>query len=182
MIKNTLKLMFVFFFLAGSFTGCMKKVTNDDEVVLDEVKVANDNKAVIDPSLSDRMVVTNPQEVILGKWDRIADAMYVDRISERADGIYWEFIHNGTIHYNIPRSGPNDSNVIVNTATFTVDEDLLVCRSDWSGEERYKYGFYENGKKLILVRADWIPSSSPPDGVVTTDIYLANIFIYQRKN
>ena len=80
MIKKTLNLMIISFFLVGSFAACSKKVCSDDEIIIndDEVVIDDEDEIFIDP-LEGRNVVTTPQEVILGKWDRIADAMYVNK-------------------------------------------------------------------------------------------------------
>ncbi|MCL1974024.1 MAG: hypothetical protein FWG54_04310, partial [Bacteroidetes bacterium] len=110
---------------------------------------------------------------------RIADAMYVNKINERADGIYWEFFSDGLIHYYIPQTGPNDQNGFINTDTYIIDADSLVCNGI-----SYRYGFYENVEKLKLVRAGWVPSTFPPkvpEGEYINLLYITNIIILQRR-
>ena len=167
MNKTTQNLMIIAFLLAGSIVACQNTENDNDGVVVDP--------------LVGCMVIEKPQEVILGKWNKIADATYVNQIHERTDGIYWEFFPDGTVHFCIPHSGPNDPNTIVNTATYTIDGDILVCKFEWGTEDHYRYGFFEKGEKLKLVRADWTPFFSPPEGVLITTVYIPNIIIFNQK-
>ena len=140
-----------------------------------------DDESITDP-LSGSIIMANPQEAIHGIWYRIADAMYVNHISERSDGIYWEFFSNGTVQYCIPSSSQKESEIFINKGTYSIDVNFVVIKPEFGFEEKCRYGFYDNGKNLKLVRADWIPSSGPPKGVNIETVYVTNIIIFQKRN
>ena len=88
------------------------------------------------------------------------------------------------MHSYIPRAAPNDANVIINIATYTIDADSLIFKNERGYESCYRYGFYEGGKMLKLVKAGWIPSYFPPksDNGEILLTYETNITILQQKN
>ena len=122
---------------------------------------------------------------ILGKWELIANGPSIDSMSERNDGIYWEFLPDGTVQYCIPKIYPpiGDISYHINIGTYTIDADFLVCKyyniddGTCYKEDRYKYKFSKTKLKLTKY-----PMYIPFSNGNIEEVYITNILIFKKIN
>ena len=120
----------------------------------------------------------NPRKAILGKWELIADGLSEDKMSERNDGTYWEYLPDGTVRAFVYSDITTKTDgFFAGIGKYTIDKNFLVHKSydpdngTCIGEQRYQYEFNKN--QLELTRNPlFIPGMS--------EIYIANIFIFKQ--
>ena len=126
----------------------------------------------------------DPSKLIIGKWERIADASNESFIHNRTDGLYWEFFSDGTAQYFLPGATMSDGiwhfdGIFKPIGPYEIDKDFLITKTYYDNggysESRYKYKF--SGDQLKLTREPLIQRNDEFE-----DIYFANYFYFKRIN
>jgi len=108
-----------------------------------------------------------------------------EAMSERTDGIYWEFFSDGTVRTYVPGYFPAEDTygLFVGIGTYTIDADFLIRKyydpdnGICYGEERYRYEFNKDQLKLVKD-----PMYIPDDNENMIEIYIVNIIIFKQIN
>ena len=116
-------------------------------------------------------------ELILGKWELIADGLSDDVMHEHDDGTYWEYFPDGTVRAFMYSNSMKTDGFFSGIGTYTIDANFLIRKSydpdngTCTGEQRYEYEFKENQLKL---------TRNPLVIHEMSEIYIANIFIFKQ--
>jgi hypothetical protein len=143
-----------------------------------------------------KMTEEDAREAIIGTWEKIAQGMYIDHVTDFRQGEYIiEYLPNGIGNlyiegvnmseptWNEKASKNGYPGYYLNQMTYTIKGDILIEKNvDWGYENRYKYRFFENGEKLELIDADWTPRSRPNDNLGQTLPLFIHIRILKKTN
>ena len=123
------------------------------------------------------------KKAIIGKWKLVEEGMYTDRITEYSSEFLMEYLPDGILNcYIKDKNDESYSDYIKIQELYSIYYDVLIEKSiSITGlEKRWKYRFFENGEKLELIDADWIPQTCPPENVIQTLMYVSYIKIFKK--